>query len=79
MTCTQGSTSYTGGDFNVQHSLWGYTSNGGGAEELIDTVSTYHMHLANKTDIKTRIGGAGQRDTTPDLTWIANPYTQHHK
>lgn len=67
------------GDFNAQHTLWGYASSGGGAEKLIEEMSNYQMHLTNKKGIKTRIGGAGQKDTTPDLTWVANPYIQHHK
>ncbi|XP_040079571.1 uncharacterized protein LOC120851083 [Ixodes scapularis] len=68
-----------GGDFNLHHPMWGYHNKSSGVEDLIEKMTTYQLHLANPKGAKTRIGTTGQKDTTPDLTWVDNPYPQHQK
>ncbi|XP_042147319.1 uncharacterized protein LOC121836478 [Ixodes scapularis] len=68
-----------GGDFNLQHQTWGYAQSSNGAEDLIGEMQTFRLQLANKKGTKTRLGGAGQKDTTPDLSWTTNQYIQHQK
>ncbi|KAM7308950.1 hypothetical protein ISCGN_012581 [Ixodes scapularis] len=68
-----------GGDFNMQHHLWGYDHNTHCAESFIGEMQAHRIQLVNKPGIKTRIGDARSKDTTPDLTWTSNPHSQYHK
>lgn len=57
-----------GGDFNLQHHLWGYDANTKGAEQLLGEMQAHRIQLVNKSGLKTRMGDVRQKDTTPDLT-----------
>lgn len=59
-----------GGDFNFQHTLWGYLRNGRTGQKLLEAAHTNKLKLINHTEDPTRIGNSVERDTNPDLTWV---------
>ncbi|KAI5115165.1 hypothetical protein M0805_000297, partial [Coniferiporia weirii] len=62
-----------GGDFNLHHPLWSYTSDSrssGAANELVDWLDTAPFFLYNDTSVATHRGNRVSLDSTIDLTLL---------
>lgn len=59
------------GDFNAPHTTWGYKYQSIGGKALAKAVEGQEMALLNEPGVVTRKGNSDNRDTTPDLSWMA--------
>lgn len=57
------------GDFNAQHSEWGYAADSPKGKLLLDLTERYDLTLLTRLDEPTRIGNSVSKDTSPDLTF----------
>ncbi|KAM7313516.1 uncharacterized protein ISCGN_003378, partial [Ixodes scapularis] len=60
------------GDFNAQHTAWGYPRNNKKGTSLHEATLQNQLYLYNSLHIPTRIGNSVSQDTTPDLTFTYN-------
>lgn len=60
------------GDFNAPHHEWGYHRVTAKGANLWRAASDYGLTLVTDPSFPTRIGNSCSRDTTPDLTFVAN-------
>ncbi|KAG0432421.1 hypothetical protein HPB47_020859 [Ixodes persulcatus] len=68
-----------GGDFNLQHTAWGYARDTSAGRDLMDEMVHHRYTLMNIPGEKTRLSSSIRQDhTTPDLTWTNNPHTTSH-
>ncbi|XP_040078035.2 uncharacterized protein LOC120849846, partial [Ixodes scapularis] len=68
-----------GGDFNLQHTAWGYAKDTSAGQNLLDEMTHHRYTLMNTAGMKTRLScNAGQNHTTPDTTWTNSPHTAIH-
>lgn len=68
-----------GGDFNLQHTAWGYARDTSAGRDLMDEMVHHRYTLMNTPGEKTRLSWSiRQNHATPDLTWTNNPHTTSH-
>lgn len=67
-----GSPLVVAGDFNAPHQEWGYHRVTAKGANLWRAASDYGLTLVTDPSFPTRIGNSCTRDTTPDLTFVAN-------
>lgn len=60
------------GDFNAQHSAWGYQKCATKGTKLWETAQNHGFTLLNNLERPTRIGNSVSRNTSPDLTFVRN-------
>lgn len=60
------------GDFNAPHQAWGYHHTNAKGRDLWQAASDHNLTLITDPSFPTRIGNSCSRDTTPDLTFVAN-------
>lgn len=60
------------GDFNAQHTTWGYQRTTAKGRNLLEETQDADYHLINDISCPTRHGTSVQRDTNPDLAFSNN-------
>ncbi|XP_077528227.1 uncharacterized protein LOC144139855 [Haemaphysalis longicornis] len=60
------------GDFNAQHTTWGYQRTTAKGRNLLEETRDADYHLINDISTPTRHGTSVQRDTNPDLAFSNN-------
>ncbi|KAH9374349.1 hypothetical protein HPB48_013147 [Haemaphysalis longicornis] len=60
------------GDFNAQHTTWGYQRTTAKGRNLLEETQDADYHLINDISTPTRHGTSVQRDTNPDLAFSNN-------
>ncbi|KAH9382287.1 hypothetical protein HPB48_000889 [Haemaphysalis longicornis] len=59
------------GDFNAPHTTWGYKFQSKRRKALVKTMEDLELALLNEPGVATRRRTGTNRDTVPDLSWLA--------